>query len=148
MNAVYFSLVIVLVAAAITQKRDQCAAVIGMGLGASLMVTIVAPASPLPYVAAIDAMTCLAMATLWVAYSSMRAWTIGFIGLAKIGATVAAYVVDAYTIHWIYAIFINAAFVLQVLVSGGWIDAMGNRLDNLFARIAPVRHGLLRDGAR
>jgi len=147
-NAAYFSLVTMLVTLAVMQKRDWCAAVMGLGLFASLLVMQFKPDSPLPFVAAIDAMTCLAMAALWTVHQSMRAWTIGFIGLAKTGATVGAYLIDASAVHWGFAAFINAAFVLQVLVAGGWIDAVGIRLDSLFARIAPVRHGLLRHGAR
>jgi len=147
MTAIYLALAAALSLAALQRKRDWCTGVIAAGLIVSSVMIAAKPYSPLPFIAAIDAMTCLAMAAIWTAFGSMRAWSVGLIGLAKAGATMTAYLVDASAIAWPYALFINAAFLAQVIVAGGWADGLGSRLDRVFARIAPVRHGLLRNGA-
>lgn len=148
MTAAYLALVTALVCMAMWQKRDWCAAIMGVGLLASILVMLASPASPLPHVAAIDAMVCLAMAAIWAEYGSMRARAIGFIGLAKTGVTATTYAIDAYTFNLDYALFIDAAFVAQVIVAGGWFDAMANRLDDSIARTLPRFHRLLHDGVR
>ena len=148
MTVAYLALVTALVGLAMWQKRDWCAAIMGAGLLASILVMLASPASPLPYVAAIDAVVCLAMAAIWATYGSMRARAIGFIGLAKTGVTAGLYVVDPYSFNLDYALFIDAAFVAQVTVAGGWFDAMANRLDDSIARVLPRFHRLLHDGVR
>lgn len=148
MTAAYLALATGLVGLAMWQKRDWCAAIMGAGLFASVLVMLASPASPLPYVAAIDAVVCLAMAAIWAKHGSMRARAVGFIGLAKTGATAWLYAVDAYTFNFGYALFIDAAFIAQVVVAGGWIDAMANRIDDMLARTSPSFHRLLHDGAR
>jgi hypothetical protein len=147
-TVLFFAAASLLVGAAIARKGDWCPAVLAICLAASMLVAAMQPASHLPFIAAIDAMCCLAMAALWTAYNSMRCWSVGLIGLAKTGATLAAYLVDPLHVSLAYALFVNAAFLLQVVVSGGWADGVGSRLDRVFARLAPRRHGLLRNGAR
>lgn len=148
----YFVAVTLLVAFAIVrrhekmERHDWCAWAMAGGLVASITLSASGAWSIMPGAAAIDAATCLAMLALWTRYTSMRAWTIGFIGLAKCGAHMAQYLVDPVQISWGYFYAINGAFVVQVLVAGGWIDAVGKWADRHFARLAPVRHRLLRDG--
>jgi len=147
MTWLYFGMAALLVAAAFRRNRDWCAGIMAMGLVASIAAYI-AGVLTLHFIAAVDGISCGALAAVWTVQTSMRAWSIGIIGLGKTGATVAAYVIDAYTINLTFALFINAAFLAQVVIAGGWADEVGIRLDNLFARLAPRRHGLLRDGAR
>lgn len=147
MNALFYIAVSGLAALAIMQRRDACAWTLAIGLVASMLLAESGQWSAMPGAASIDAVTCLVMLAVWTRHTSMRAWTIGFIGLAKCGASFGQYLVDPAQVTWGYAAFINVAFVVQVLVAGGWIDAVGNRLDRVFARIAPVRHRLLRDGS-
>lgn len=146
-SLVFFGIATALVAWALVRKRDACTLALALGLAASLGVGSLKPWSALPYLAAIDAVTCIVMLALWTQYTSMRAWTVGFIGLAKGGATWAQYLVDPVNLSWAYALALNAAFLAQVLIAGGWADAVGNWADRLFARVAPVRRSLLRNGA-
>lgn len=151
-GAAYFMLAGLLVGLAIVRRHaargrpDWCAWTLAAGLCASLLLAESGAWSIMPGAATIDAVTCLVMLALWTRFTSMRAWMIGFIGLAKGVAHLAQYLADPQQITWAYFIAINGAFLVQVLVAGGWIDAVGNRLDRLFARLAPVRHRLLRDG--
>jgi hypothetical protein len=87
------------------------------------------------------------MLALWTRHTSMRAWVIGFIGLVKCAVSLMQFMSEPVHVGWAYPAFINGAFVAQVLVAGGWIDAVGVRADRLLARLAPVRHRLLRDGS-
>jgi len=95
----------------------------------------------------IDALIGVTMALLWTAKVDMRAWWIGVIGFAKVGARI-TYVSGPYIDHWWFAAAINCALLLQIMVAGGLLDAIGHRLDDMLRRVAPRRHGLLRDGAR
>lgn len=49
----------------------------------------------------------------------------------------AAYVTDHYTSHYAYAVALNCAVVLQLLIAGGWIDQWGKRLDHWLDRVHP-----------
>lgn len=95
----------------------------------------------------IDALIVAGMALLWTVRDDMRAWTIGIIGTGKVGLRL-AYVTDPYMDHLVYASLVNCALLAQIIAAGGYADAIGVRLDGLFRRIAPRRHGLLRNGAR
>lgn len=151
-GAAYFLLAGLLVGLAIVRRHaamgrpDWCAWTLAAGLCASLLLAESGAWSIMPGAATIDALTCLAMLALWTRFTSMRAWMIGIIGMAKCAAHLAQYLADPVHISWWYFFAINGAFLVQVLVAGGWIDAVGIRLDRLFARLAPVRHRLLRDG--
>ena len=145
-TAVYFSAVIVLVVLAVERRHDWCAWALAGGLAASMLLAGSGAWSIMPGAAAIDALTCIIMLLVWTRFHSMRAWSIGFIGLAKGVAHFAQYMADAQHVSWPYFVAINGAFVAQVLVAGGWADAVGDRADRVFARLAPVRHRLLRYG--
>lgn len=47
---------------------------------------------------------------------------------------------------WAYASICNAAFVLQCLIIGGWLDNVGRSTGRFFARLSPVH--LFRRGGR
>jgi hypothetical protein len=145
-NAVFFALLALLVALAIRRSCDGCTIAMAAGLGASMLFMQAAPWSPVPGVAFIDAATTLVMLALWTRHVSMRAWAIGFIGLMKCALSMGQFMADPVQVGWTYPALINGAFVAQVLIAGGWADAVGVRADRLLARLAPVRHRLLRDG--
>lgn len=147
MTGAYLALVVALTVLAVSRKRDTCTMTLAVALLISITVIEAGAWSYMPFAAAIDAATCVVMLVLWTRHTSMRAWSVGFIGLIKGLATLVQYLVDPYAVSWAYAVLINGGFVAQVLVAGGWADAVGFRVDRLFARIAPVRHRLLRDGS-
>lgn len=97
--------------------------------------------------AVIDSLIVLGMALLWTVHDDMRAWFIGVVGMGKVAVRM-AHVTDPHMDHLIYASVINCALVAQIVAAGGFADAVGYRLDDLFRRIAPKRHGLLRNGHR
>ena len=146
MTGAYFIAVSALVGLSLLRRHDWCTWAMAAGLAASMLLAESGAWSIMPGAATIDALTCIAMLALWTRYTSMRAWVVGFIGLGKGVAHLLQYLADPVHVTWPYFIAINGAFVVQVLVAGGWIDAVGLRLDHLFARLAPVRHRLLRDG--
>lgn len=148
MTAMYLTFAACLVAIATARRLDWVTGTIACGLILSAVMIASEPASPLPFIAAIDGMTCAAMAAVWTVHNSMRAWSVGAIGLAKTGGTLVAYLADPFAVHWGFAVALNLAFLAQVLVAGGWADGLGSRLDRVFARLAPKRRSLLRDGSR
>lgn len=94
----------------------------------------------------IDALIGVAMALLWTAADDMRAWWVGVIGFANVGARL-TYISGPYIDHWWFAAALNCALFLQITIAGGLLDAVGHRLDDLLRRLAPRRHSLLRNGA-
>jgi len=97
--------------------------------------------------ATIDAAIVLGMAAVWTHTYSMTAYSIGFVGMVKCGLRL-TYATNPHMDHYVYAAAINCAFALQVLIAGGYTDALGNRLDGMLRRVLPRRYGLLRNGDR
>jgi len=95
---------------------------------------------------ALDTVIVLLMLEPWTHDGDMRAYTVGFIGLAKLGCRL-LYTSASYTSHTLFAIMINCAFAAQVIVAGGFVDALGLWLDRNLRLFFPRRYKLLRDGA-
>jgi hypothetical protein len=149
MTEAYFILAALLCSGGLWRKRDACNVVLTAGLGASLASWLAGIWPPMPVIAAIDGAVCVAMLCLWARHHSMRARLIGLVGLTKCTATIFAYAhytANPYSYSLEYALFIDACFVAQVLIGGGYTDAIGRWLDYRLTRIAPVRWCLLRDG--
>lgn len=146
MTTAYFTLAAGLVFWAWVRKHDATTTALAAGLFMSILAIFADPFWRMPYAAMIDSVIVVTMLCLWVRYHSMRAWSVGAIGMAKTGLTFAAYVINPYAASWAYAIALNAAFLLQVLVAGGFCDGVGRWLDNRLLRAFPRRHGLLRNG--
>lgn len=99
-------------------------------------------------IAATDCVIVMALAMIWAHGNDMRAYSAGGVGLLKCGWTLAAYVGDSYMNWLLYAVALNTAFLLQVAIAGGFVDAVGHWLFDLLHRHAPRRHRLLRNVER
>lgn len=144
----YFLLAGIITAVAFWRRPGVTSAILMAGLAASF-------ASPwsrmelLPYLSTIDVAVVVAMTGIWAHdRHNMRAWTIGFIGLAKCAWTWFAAVNVLQVNTYGYVLPLNCAYLAQVLVAGGFADGIGHRLDDLFRRVVPRRYGLLRNGGR
>ncbi len=111
-------------------------------------------------IALLDALVVLTM--LWVVTQcfnrgdcgwcekSRRAQAVGLIGVGKIALGLAYASSGGEAVPWnSYALLINAAFVLQVAVSGGWLDGVGIFIDRLWRRLGGQPLGTVdhREGA-
>jgi hypothetical protein len=94
----------------------------------------------------LDTVIVLLMLEPWTHDGDMRAYTVGFLGLAKLGSRL-LYTSASYANHTLFAIMINCAFAAQVMVAGGFVDALGLWLDRNLRLFFPRRYKLLRDGA-
>lgn len=150
MSTAQFNVVaIVLLVLATMRRPDFTTGTVAIGFAASAVVpSFRNGAELLPIIATIDAVICLAMLSVWTAYNSMRAWSIGFIGVAKCGWAWAAAFGIIEVNSWGFALPFNAAFIAQVVIAGGCADAIGDRLDRMLWRFFPRRHFLLRNGPR
>ena len=95
---------------------------------------------------AIDTVIVLLMMEPWVVDGDMRAYAVGFLGLGKLGLRL-LYTSVSYMNHTLFAVMINCAFIAQVIVAGGFVDALGAWLDRNLRVLFPRRYMLLRDGA-
>jgi hypothetical protein len=149
MTEAYFLVALALVGAAFWNRMDWCVATLAAGLLASFVLWQAQVWPPMPAIATIDGLTCVVMLLLWSKYQSTRARLVGFIGIPKGIATVAAWSAisaDPGSFSLAYAVFINVAFLVQVLIAGGFTDAIGRWLDDRLTSLSPVRWRLLRDG--
>lgn len=92
----------------------------------------------IPFLSALDACMVVAMCVIWTRHHSHRARLVGTIGLAKCAWALWAYDfphVDFYS----YATALNAAFVAQVFVAGGFLDAVGRWIADMPRRIGHGR---------
>lgn len=148
MTYAYFTIAAMLVAAGWHRKRDGLNLLMAGGLVASMLMALAHPWSVLPYLGTIDTVVCLVSAGFWAKYYSNRARIVGLIGGAKVAITYAAYTIDPQVILWPYALFLNAAFMAQVVTAGGWADGVGIRIDSALTRIAPRGYSLFSHGKR
>lgn len=144
----YFMLATMLTLWAARRAPGPCSFVLCGSMAASWAVLIAEPWSAIPFISAIDAMVCLAMMAIWPNSQMVKAKVICGIGIAKTFVSLFQYTENAYAVSWAYAIFINLAYILQVLIAGGFLDAVGHRLDSLLRSDLPVLHSLLHDGKR
>lgn len=93
----------------------------------------------------IDAGIVLGMAGIWASTVSMTAYSIGLVGMVKCGLRL-AYATNPHMDHLAYAAAINCGFAVQVLIAGGFADALGRWLDGVLRRFLPHRYSLLRNG--
>lgn len=91
----------------------------------------------------IDAGIVMGMAAAWTVGDNMRAYAIGLIGLGKIGWRL-AFAAGLDVSHLAFAVAINVAFALQVLVAGGVLDELGRWIDDRLRVLFPRRYRLLR----
>ncbi|WP_408591207.1 hypothetical protein [Novosphingobium sp.] len=143
-NTVYLVIASAAVMWALWRSRDVIAGTLALGLAASVAVPLAGPQHLLPLLSAIDAFACLVMMVVWIQYTSLRAWAVGYIGLVKTGLTFLA----AWGLlgPWAYALPFDAAFLAQVAVAGGLADDLGARIDDVRRRVLPRGLVLLRDG--
>lgn len=128
------------------RRPDRVTLVLAIGFAASVASAGVRHGLDLlPFIAASDCMIVMAMAMIWTHGNDMRAYSAGGVGLLKCGWTLAAYVGDSYMDWRLYAIALDAAFLLQIAIAGGFVDAVGHWLFDLLHRVAPRRHRLLRN---
>lgn len=146
MTEAYLILASMLTGMALQAKRDACCMALACGLIASGALIAINPAFIAPYLGAIDAMVCLFMVDLWLKHLSQRARLIGFIGAGK---AIVSLLHHSVVLHWFaYALVINSAFVVQVLIAGGYTDALGRWTDRVLSERLPRAWVQLRDGAR
>lgn len=150
-NAQFYLLASALSVVALVRSRDAVA----LSLAIGFVVSVIAPGlrgwpEMLASVAVIDTVICVAMMCFWIARRCMRAWTIGFIGLGKVAVTLLVAWQEhggfTYVGYSTYAFVINGAFLLQLIVAGGFVDAIGCWIDGVLRRVLPYRHSLLRNG--
>lgn len=146
MTETYLIAAAMLTGMALQAKRDACCLALACGLLASGAVIALHPVSVIPYAGAIDAMVCLVMMDLWLKHRSQRARLIGFIGAGKSFLSLWQYVAGEPGLA--YALVINSAFVVQVLIAGGYADALGRWTDRVLSQRLPRAWVQLRDGAR
>ena len=91
---------------------------------------LVPPGRIVPILAFADAAMVAAMAALWTKHNSQRARFVGFIGLFKVALAMWSYSFS-HVNFYSYATVLNTAFVGQVLVAGGFLDAVGHWIDDL-----------------
>jgi hypothetical protein len=70
-------------------------------------------------------------------HPSPRRKLIATIALTMITWRIAAYVIEPYTGHYVYAVAINCAVITQLLIAGGWIDEWGRRINNRLDHLHP-----------
>lgn len=129
--------------------RKRCDKVLGV-LTVAFIAAIVA--GPLLHdtnrhvaLAAIDYVIVFAMLGIWTVHGSMRAYSVGLIGLGKlIGRTL--FYSAPFTNHYVFAVAINCAFALQVVAAGGLLDVLGRWLDRALRSLMPRRYRLLFHG--
>ena len=93
----------------------------------------------IPILSFLDACMVVAMAAIWTRHHSQRARVIGTIGLTKVAWAMWA-VSFNHINYFSYATALNMAFVAQVIVAGGFVDAVGRWVDDLRRRAV---HGLV-----
>lgn len=146
MALAYFILAAALCVLALRQHYDLSTTALTASLAASIVVSWVGVWSVVPFAATIDALICLVMLAVWSRTYSMRVWAISGLGFLKTCAGAIQYFSDPYYYGWAYYYTINIGFVVQILIAGGYFDAVGYRLDRVLARVAPKRHRILRYG--
>lgn len=99
-----------------------------------------------PALCVIEAMTAVSMTLLWSAANNFRAYWVGLIAWSKVGLRL-YYLTNPYIDHWWFAATLNCALIAQVVIAGGFADAIGHRMDDLLRRFFPRRHSLLHNGA-
>lgn len=99
----------------------------------------------------VDAAIVTAASKAWISHHDMRGWLIGGIGLLKIGARLSFMAGDptnnSHISYWVFAAAMNAAFVAQVIVAGGFADELGKRIADRIRSAGPRRARLLRNVA-
>jgi hypothetical protein len=101
----------------------------------------------LPILIAIDSFIATAMASIWTNYHAQRARIVGGISFLNCGFSF-SYMGNPYMGWNAYAAALNAAFVFQVLVAGGFADGVADRLADRYRRVFPRRAGAHRDVVR
>lgn len=148
MTVAYFTLAALIAWAGWMRKRDALSLLMLAALAASLCLAQFQTWSALPYLGTIDALVCVGAGGLWAKHYSNRARIVGLIGGGKVAVTYVAYTIDPQAISWPYALFLNAAFMSQLVTAGGWADGLGIRVDRALTRIAPRGYSLFSHGKR
>lgn len=152
-NVQFYLLASLLAVAALARSRDAVSATLAIGLA----VSVIAPGyrgwpEMLATIAVIDTAVCVAMMCFWTIKKVMRAWSVGLIGLGKVAWTLFValqeYGGNPYIEYSTYVFVLNGAYLLQLIVAGGFVDAIGYRLDCLLRRVLPRRHSLLHNGSK
>lgn len=139
-------LAILLLALAIWRRPDKVTLALALGFVASVAAQPFRHGGALlPFIVTIDALIVLAMLSVWTRETSMRAWSVGFVGLAKTGWTL-AFASASHVSFWTFAVVPNCLFLGQVVAAGGMADGVGDWLDDLCRRFLPRRYSLLRNG--
>jgi hypothetical protein len=137
MTLAVFTGIALLVVWAMVRKPEAIMAVLALAFVASVAAAQVRHGDELrPLLIGLDGMVSGAMAWLWTRHHSQRARIVGSISAANcvIGFW---YMAVPYTVWQTYAAMLNAAFVVQVLVAGGFADGIADRLADRWRRAFP-----------
>lgn len=133
---------LLMLAAVHVGTMDRVIAGLGAGLVASVVAAeIVVPANLLLLVIfAIDLGIILWLGEPWTKQPHKRAWVASCIGGGKMLWTSLAWSYSSGVSFFTYALVLNCAFLLQIVVAGGFVDAIGTWLDHHWKRLAPRSH--------
>jgi len=91
----------------------------------------------------LDAVLVSFAAREWINHYDTRGWSIGLLGLSKIGLRFGYATLDLN--HTIFAAVINATFIAQVFIAGGMADGLGRRIADHLRSAGPRGARLLRN---
>jgi len=121
--------------AALWKKRDALVSTLFLAWGASALIAIVTPKELLPGAASlVDVIIAFTAYWLWSIHESQRARIVGSISLLKLGFHfgISAHFGSG---DWlIYAFLVNACFVMQCIVAGGWFYGVVDFLNRISPR--------------
>jgi len=121
---------------------DRVIAALGAGLCASIIAADIGLVRNelLLTIFAIDLGIIVWLGEPWTNHPHKRAWVASCIGGGKLLWTSLAWSYSSGVSFFTYAIVLNCVFLLQIVIAGGFLDAIGAWLDHHWERIAPRSH--------
>lgn len=117
------------------RKPETIMAVLALAFVAGIICAAIKHGDDLrPLLMGIDALIVAVMAGLWVKHHSQRARFVGFIGFAQVSFAL-IYASGPHTNWQAWAAVENTAFIVQVLIAGGFADGIAAWLDNWGCRL-------------
>lgn len=148
MTTLVFMLAALLIGVAIVRRPEPATWVLAALFAASVPAgSMFGHDRIIPVLAFIDGCLVVAMAAIWTRSHCQRARIIGTIGLAKVAWALTA-VSFSHVNYYSYASALNGAFLLQIVIAGGFVDAVGTWCADLHRRFIGLLLGRFRHVVR